>query len=148
MIRVKHIISNRGAPFILDSNMTAGEASRFLVEHHIGGAPVTKNGKLVGFCSERDIVYRVVAEERDPNTTIISEVMSKNVLFGRPGDTAADCEDRMRKRHVRHMPIVDGGEIVACISLRNLLQSELSGYKMEVESLTEYIRGPAPPVLP
>jgi len=148
MIRVKHIISRRGAPFLLDSNMTAAQASSFLLEHHIGGAPVISKGKLVGFCSERDIVYRVVANKRDPDATKVSDIMSDNVLSGSPEDTAVECEERMRKRHVRHMPILENGEIVACISLRNLLQSELSEYKLEVESLTEYICGPTPPLLP
>ena len=141
MIRVRHIIANRAAPFVLDVSMTAAQASRFLREHHIGGAPVTEDGRLVGFCSERDIVYRVVAKQRDPSATEVSEIMSADILWGTPNDTATDCEDKMRARHVRHMPIVEGGEVIACISLRDLLQSELKQYKLEVESLTEYIRG-------
>ena len=141
MIRVRHIIAHRSAPFLLDADMTAAEASRFLLDHHIGGAPVTKKGKLVGFCSERDITYRVVAEKRDPDKIKVSEIMSANVLSGSPDDTSVDCEERMRERHVRHLPIVEDGKVVACISLRNLLQSELNEYKLEVESLTEYIRG-------
>ena len=141
MIRVKHIISHRGPAFILDSNMTATEASGFLLEHHIGGAPVVTDGQLVGFCSERDIVYRVIAEKRDPDATKVSEIMSRNVLSGNPEDSAFDCERVMRERHIRHMPIVEGGKVAACISLRNLLQSELKEYKLEIDSLTEYIRG-------
>lgn len=141
MIRVRHIIAHRTSPFLLRASMTASEASRFLLDHHIGGAPVTKKGKLAGFCSERDITYRVVAENRDPNVVKVSEIMSDNVLSGTPEDTAADCEKRMRERHVRHMPIVENGKVIACISLRNLLQSELKEYKLEIESLTEYIRG-------
>ena len=121
--------------------MTAAEASRFLLDKHIGGAPVTKGGQLVGFCSERDIVYRVVAAKRDPDATKVSQVMSADVLTASPDETAVGCEKRMRQRHVRHLPIVENGEVVACISLRNLLKSELEEYKMEVESLTEYIRG-------
>ena len=141
MIRVRHIIAHRAPPFLLDADMTAAEASRFLLGHHIGGAPVNKDGQLVGFCSERDIVYRVVAKNRDPDTTKVSEIMSAEVLSGAPNDTATDCEDRMRERHVRHLPIVEDGKVVACISFRNLLQSELREYKLEVKSLTEYIRG-------
>ena len=141
MIRVRHIIAHRAPPFLLDADMTAAEASRFLLRHHIGGAPVNKDGQLVGFCSERDIVYRVVAKNLDPDATKVSEVMSAEVLSGAPNDTATDCEDRMRQRHVRHLPIVEDGKVVACISLRNLLQSELREYKLEVKSLTEYIRG-------
>ena len=141
MIRVRHIIAHRSSPFLLTVDMSASDASRFLLDHHIGGAPVVKDGKLVGFCSERDIVYRVVAEKRDPDATKLSDVMSGNILSGHPEDTAVDCEKLMRERHVRHMPIVEDGKVVACISFRNLLQSELREYKLEVKSLTEYIRG-------
>ena len=141
MIRVRHIIANRSGAMILDADMTTAEASRFLMENHIGGAPVIKDGELVGFCSERDIVYRVVAAKRDPDATKISQIMSTKVLFGSPEETVIDCEDKMRERHVRHLPIVEDGKVVACISLRNLLQSELKEFKLEVESLTEYIRG-------
>ena len=102
---------------------------------------MTRKGKLVGFCSERDIVYRVVAAKRDPDVTKVSQIMSADVVSASPEETAPDCEDRMRDRHVRHLPIVEDGKVVACISLRNLLQSELKEYRLEVESLTEYIRG-------
>ena len=102
---------------------------------------MTRYGELVGFCSERDIVYRVVAEKRDPDTTGIEEIMSSDVICAGSHDTVEDCEDVMREGHVRHLPIVEDGEIVACISLRNLLSSELNEVEFEVECLTEYIRG-------
>ncbi len=141
MILVSHIIANRPKPFILQAGMNATEASRFLLEHHIGGAPVAKNGRLVGFCSERDIVYRVVARKRRPDETLVSEIMSQKVICAAPNDTVAECEVAMQEGHVRHLPIVENGKIVACISLRNLLQSEIREYKTEVECLTDYIRG-------
>ena len=84
MIRVRHIIANRRSPLILDAEMTAAEASRFLLDNHIGGAPVTQDGQLVGFCSERDIVYRVVAAGRDPDATKVSQIMSADVLSASP----------------------------------------------------------------
>ena len=141
MIRVAEIIEHRAPPFLLDVEMNALEASRFLRKHHIGGAPVVKGGQLVGFCSERDIVYRVVAEKRDPEGLRIEEIMSRDVLCGSPEDTALNCEHTMREAHVRHLPIVENGEVVACISLRDLLQSELSESQDEVDLLTDYIRG-------
>ena len=141
MRRVIDIIANRAEPFLLDSAMNATEASRFLREHHIGGAPVTEDGRLVGFCSERDIVYRVVAKGRDPDVTEVSEIMSADVLAAAPGDTVARCESMMQKAHVRHLPIIEDGRVIACISLRNLLQSDLSETRFEVSCLTDYIRG-------
>lgn len=141
MIRVSHIIANRARPFILDAKESVAEASRFLRKHHVGGAPVTEDGRLVGFCSERDIVYRVVGDGRDPDKTVVAEIMSTNVITASPSETALQCEDKMREAHVRHLPIVKDGEVVACISLRNVLKSELAEYKLEVDCLTDYIRG-------
>ncbi len=141
MIRVAEIIEHRAPPFLLDVEMNALEASRFLRKHHIGGAPVVRGGRIVGFCSERDIVYRVVAEKRDPEGLKIEEIMSRDVLCGSPEEPVLECEHAMREAHVRHMPIVKNGEVVACISLRDLLQSELGESKGEVHLLTDYIRG-------
>jgi CBS domain-containing protein len=141
MIRVSHIIAKRSKPYLLDAGMSAARASLFLREHHIGGAPVTNNGKLVGFCSERDIVYRIVAKKRDPEKTCVKDIMSEKVLTASPDDTVEECEATMYEAHVRHLPVVKNGEVIACISLRNLLSSELSEYKLEVECLTDYIRG-------
>ena len=140
MIRVAEIISHRAPPFLLDAELNAAEAARFLRKHHIGGAPVVRDGRLVGFFSERDIVYRVVAEKRDPEGLQIAEVMSRDVLCGHPEDSVTKCEHAMREAHVRHMPIVKDGKVVACISLRDLLQSELNESQGEVNLLHAYIR--------
>jgi len=126
---------------LLDEEMTVAEASKFLREHHVGGAPVTRNGELTGFCSERDFVYRVLAAGRDPDQTKVSDIMSRNVVTATPAETAVECEDKMRDAHIRHLPIIEDGEILACISLRNVLRTELEEFKLEVDCLTEYIRG-------
>ncbi len=141
MIQVAEIIVHRAPPFLLDADLSAVDASRFLRKHHIGGAPVIRDGRLVGFCSERDLVYRVMAEKRDPEGVRVEEIMSRDVLCGSPEDTVVKCEHAMREAHVRHLPIMKNGKVVACISLRDLLQSELGESKDEVHWLTDYVRG-------
>ena len=142
MILVRHIIEHRPLPFLLETHQSVLEASRFLRKHHIGGAPVVDDiGGLVGFCSERDLVYRVVAEKRDPAETTIEEIMSRDVVFAHPDGKVEECERTMKLHHVRHLPIVKENKVVACISLRDLLQSELKESEVQVQCLTEYIRG-------
>lgn len=141
MILVRHIIEHRPLPFLLSTQQSVVEASRFLRKHHIGGAPVVKDGDLVGFCSERDLVYRVVAEKRDPAETTVEEIMSRDVVSAHSEDRVEECERTMKLHHVRHLPIVEGNKVVACISLRDLLQSELDESEIQVQCLTEYIRG-------
>lgn len=141
MILVRHIIEGRPPAFVLDAEMTAAEAARFLEEYRIGGAPVVGNGKLTGFCSERDLVFRVIAANRDPAATRVAEIMSTDVITGTPDDKVLDCEALMREHHVRHMPILENGTVVACVSLRDFLQAELRESKSEVRSLEDFIRG-------
>ena len=137
---VSHLLEHRPLPYLLSVEMSALDASRFLRKHHIGGAPVVESGHLVGFCSERDLVYRVVAERRDPVETSVGDIMSRDVISAVPESTVEECERLMRTRHVRHMPILENEKVVGCISLRDLLQSELDESELEVGWLTDYIR--------
>ncbi len=138
---VNTLIEHRAHPFLLKAETTALEAARFLRKHHIGGAPVVENGKLAGFCSERDLVFRVMAEKRDPEDTKVVEIMSRDVVSATPDSKVQECESLMQEAHVRHLPIVKDGEVVACLSLRDLIQSELAESETQVECLSEYIRG-------
>lgn len=141
MLPVSVLIQNRPQPYLLDARLTVTQAADYFREHCIGGAPVVKDGELVGFASERDIVFRVVAEGRDPDDTKVSDIMSTPVTTATPDSTLEECEEQMRAAHVRHMPILDGDKVVACISLRDLLQSELRQAEAEVRSLSEYVQG-------
>ncbi|MDP6410664.1 MAG: CBS domain-containing protein [Planctomycetota bacterium] len=141
MILVRHIIEGRPPAFVLAADASAAEAALFLEKHRIGGAPVVAGRELVGFCSERDIVFHVVAAGRDPVEVRVSQIMSTDVITATPDDKISECEDRMRERHVRHMPVLAGGEVIACVSLRDFLQAELRKSQSEVRSLEGFIRG-------
>ena len=143
MLPVSVLIRNRPEPFLLDERLPVAKAASFLRRHRIGGAPVLRDGRLVGFVSERDIVYRMVAEGRDPDTTKVADVMTGPVITATVDETVEGCEEKMRRAHVRHLPILDeDANIVACLSLRDLLQTELQQAVFEVRCLTEYVQGP------
>ncbi len=141
MLPVSVLIRNRPKPYLLDADLSVTRAAIFLRDYHIGGAPVIRDGQLVGFASERDIVFRVVAENKNPETTKICDIMSTVVTTATVLATVEECEHKMRDAHVRHLPILDKGVIVACISLRDVLQSELSQAEVEARCLSEYVRG-------
>ena len=141
MLPVSVLIRDRPEPYLLDADLSVTEAARFLREHRIGGAPIVRDGELVGFASERDIVFRVVAEKKDPDATKVADVMSSPVTTATAEDTVEECEKMMRSAHVRHLPILLDGKVVACLSLRDLLQTELHQAEVEVRCLSEYVRG-------
>lgn len=142
MLRVRVLIRDRPAPHVLDVGHSVAEAARFLRGHRIGGAPVVHRGRLVGFVSERDIVFRVVAEQLDPGMTTVADIMNTPVTTASIDDTVEACERMMRDAHVRHLPILDArGTVIDCLSLRDLLQTELRQAEIEVRCLTEYVQG-------
>ena len=104
---------------------------RRMAEHRIGALLVVEDGKLAGIFSERDLVQRVVAEGRDPETTKIGEVASSDVETVRETDDAATCARLIRDRGFRHLPVVDAlDRPVGILSARDFLQhiaDELEG---------------------
>lgn len=140
MLLVRHLLQNRTAPHVLASEISAFEAAKFFRARKIGGAPVVENGRLIGFCSERDLVVRVIAEGRDPDRTRVADVMTRTVVSAELDDTVAICEEKLRAAHCRHLPVVEGERLVGCLSMRDFLQSDLREKQTELEQLAAYIR--------
>jgi CBS domain-containing protein len=140
MLLVRHLLADRPFPHLLTSGESAREAARFLRAKKIGGAPVVDAGRLVGFCSERDLVFGVLAQGRDPDQTRVSDVMTRSVVTATPDDTILECEEKLRSAHCRHLPVVDRERVIGCLSMREFLQSDLSEREEQLHALTEYIR--------
>jgi len=141
MLLVRHLVEKRERPFALRADQTIADAARFLRDHRIGGAPVLEGEKLLGFCSERDLVFRVLAPGLDPEATSVTDVMTQDVMTATLDETVEECERKLRKAHCRHLPIVDGDQVVACLSLRDFLQSDLKEKEHELHQLKQYIQG-------
>jgi CBS domain-containing protein len=140
MLLVRHLLADRPCPFLLSSDQSVREAARFLRTKKIGGAPVVDAEKLVGFCSERDLVFNVLAQGRDPDQTTVRDVMTRAVVTATPNDTILECEEKLRSAHCRHLPVVEGERVVGCLSMREFLQSDLREREEQLHALTEYIR--------
>ncbi len=141
MLPISTLIRNRPPVFLLDSTLSVLEAARYMRAHRIGGAPVMRDGHLAGYCSERDLVFRVLAEGRDAATTRVVDIMSEVVVSATVDATVEECEEKMRRAHIRHLPILDHGKVVTSISLRDLLSTELQSSELEVRWLKEYVHG-------
>jgi CBS domain-containing protein len=110
-----------------------------MASKRIGAVSVLDGDKLVGIFSERDLLTRVVVAGLDPAATKVVEVMSRNLVFGAPGDSYESCISKMQRHRCRHLPIVDGDHVVGMVSLRDLLQVELADQAEEIDHLTSYV---------
>jgi len=108
----------------LSAQATVREAAGRMRSRHVGAVLITRDGKLDGIFTERDMVYRVVAEGRDPGRTPLAEVMTCNPDTIRPDTTAIDALRRMHDGGYRHLPVVDRGRLVGIVSRRDFFGVE------------------------
>ena len=117
--------------YSIEADQTVLEASRFMMEHNIGALPVMRNAELVGIVSERDIMNRVVAIGRMPGTTKVSEIMTANPKSISVHESVENSLFLMREFGFRHLPIMDGKQLMGLVSLRDLLLRYVSQKEAE-----------------
>lgn len=138
MASIHDLIQDRET-YTVNSDETVLAAARFMVERNIGAVPVLQRGELAGIFSERDIMKRVLAAGRDPQTTKVSEVMTSNLTVVSPGESLESCMLLMREHGFRHLPVCEGKRLVGLVSLRDLLLRDLTEKDAEVKMMRAYI---------
>ena len=108
----------------LPGTATVREASRLMADRGVGAVLVMEGSALQGIFTERDALNRVLAEERDPSTTQLSDVMTRNLVTLGPSAAAVDGLRLMSEIGFRHLPVVEDGEVYGIISLRDFVGAE------------------------
>ena len=112
--------------------MTVREAARLMKERHVGAVMVVEDGKVAGIFTERDVVFGVVAEDRDARTTRLADVMTRDPQTIHPDKPFPDALRIMYERGFRHVPVVEDGRPVGMISARDALGPELEDFIYEL----------------
>jgi CBS domain-containing protein len=121
------------------------DAAKMMVEHNVGAVPVLDGDRLVGIFSERDLMRQVIVKGIDPAQIKVRDVMSTTLVTADINDDHTTCLQKMNQFQCRHLPVVDGNELVAFLSARDLMKAEVEGKESEIQSLTEYIHYVPPP---
>lgn len=101
--------------------------------------------QLQGIFTERDVMLRVVHQQRDPRETQVREVMTSPVETASEETTAEEALTLMLERHLRHLPIVAGHkQLLGMLSIRNLLEDRVEDLKRELHSLDQYLSNDSP----
>ena len=123
----------------LSAEQTIREAARYMSEKRVGAVVVLEGDRLVGVLSERDIMGRVVAKELDPDQTRVRDVMTREIVVVKPEESHDDGLRKMKQAGCRHLPVVEGDRYVGMVSLRDLLQVDLTEKDEEIRWLNAYI---------
>lgn len=136
---VSDLLRNGAVVVYTSPRTSVAEATRIMTRHNVSSILVLDAGRLVGIFTERDLLRRVVVENRRPDETRIEEVMTKDVFVVHPDTPRADVLQIMNAKHIRHVPVLDGTALVGVISLRDVLRFENMEKDFEIEQLRQYL---------
>ena len=123
-MQIKQLLDARpGAVISLPCSKSVADAARALMAHYVGALVVTNDmGEVMGVLSERDIAVAVALYPAELESVEIKDVMTGKVLTCSPHDSVKRVADLMIENDVRHIPVVDGADVVRMISMRDLFR--------------------------
>lgn len=113
----------------IEAGVSVAEAARLMANRRIGALPVIAGARLSGIVTERDVLFKVVAEGRDPAATAVSDIMTADPDTVTPDSLASDALERMHSGGYRHLPVLDGDRLIGIVSIRDLY----AAIKVELE---------------
>mgnify|MGYP001556766210 FL=1 len=120
---------------------TVYEAVRRMAEKEVGALLVMEGERLVGILSERDYARQVILKGRASRDTPVRDIMTRDVVTGRLEHRIDVCMARMTERRIRHLPIVEDGQVVGMISIGDLVKAIIAEQRATIEQLEQYITG-------
>jgi CBS domain-containing protein len=119
-------------------NATVIDAIRFMDEKNVGALPVEENGKLVGIVSERDYTRKIILKGKSSKDTPVSDIMTKQVLTVNPSNSVTECMKIMTDKRVRHLPVLEGADLVGILSIGDVVNWLISAQKAMIDNLERY----------
>ena len=142
MKRVKDILKFKGHDiWSVTPASSVYDAIHFMAEKEIGALMVIENGQLVGIISERDYARQIIIKGRSSVTTKVNEIMTTKVINAKPENEVSECMSLMTENRIRHLPILDGTQVVGMISIGDLVNAIMAEQQSTIQDLEKYISG-------
>ena len=143
MPTVRDVLAAKGDTlYSINANASVLDATRKMNEHKIGALVVMEECRVTGIFTERDVLMRVVAEELQPSSVRIGDVMTRDVICCCENDDLDDVSAIMKARRVRHVPVCDGdGRLLGMISIGDVNAQYASNAEQHLHFLNDYIYG-------
>ena len=140
MTTIRQILAGKPDIYSIEPDATVLDALRLLEQKNVGALLVMRGGVLSGIFSERDYARRMILHGRSSKETKVREVMTPDVFVISPDTTSGECMVHMTDRHIRHLPVVEGGRVVGVISIGDVVRTVIDDLRFTVRQLETYIR--------
>lgn len=142
MARLAEILRKRSPVVnVFGPERTVAEAVARMTDRKVGCVLVAEDGRLVGIFSERDLVHRVIAKSRPVDRTALRDVMTADPMTASPEESRTAAILKMQDVGCRHLPVLEEGQVIDTISIRDLLFDEIQERDSEIQELRRYIQG-------
>jgi CBS domain-containing protein len=144
-VGVSAILQLKGkAVFSVTPETTVFEAIQQMADRNVGALVVLSKGRVVGILSERDYTRKVALQGKSSKETKVEELLSTPVISATPEASVEDCMRLMTTYRVRHLPILDGDELLGVVSIGDLVNWTISAQSTTITQLQNYIAGQYP----
>ena len=143
---IQYLLKNKPIQSVLSISPddSVYQAVAKMAEFEIGSLLVMDRDTLVGILSERDYARKVVLKGRSSIDTAVREIMTAPVVTVSPRETIGECMALMTEHKVRHLPVVDGPQVVGVVSIGDLVKWIITGQERTIHQLENYIAGAYP----
>lgn len=140
LMKVSNILQVKGYKvYSVTGQISVYDAIKVMGEKNIGAILVIEDDKLKGILSERDYARKIVLKGKSSKDTLVSEIMTENVLTVTADDTIEKCMAVMSENHFRHLPVVENDKVVAMISIGDVVNGIIESQKETIAHLQNYI---------
>ena len=140
MKRVRDILTRKGNDvWSISPSASVYDAMKLMADKGIGALLVMEGEKLVGIISERDYARKVILQGRSSRTTSVEEIMTSRVAYAEPEQNIEECMAVMTEKRIRHLPVMEAGQVRGVISIGDLVKSIIDEQKFIIEQLERYI---------
>jgi CBS domain-containing protein len=122
-------------------NDSVFEALEMMADKNVSGLLIVKDQKLVGIFTERDYARKLILKGKFSKDTKVSDLMTKNVLYVDPKNTVEDCMKLMTDKRIRHLPVMNEGQLIGIVTIGDLVKQIISEQETTIHQLENYISG-------
>lgn len=140
-MKIEDIVRKKGAEVVtISASATIAELVALLAEHNIGGVVVSADGRGIdGIITERDVVRHLATDGSPVLERTVGELMTTQVLTGKPDDTLEETAHTMTYSRVRHLPVAKDGELAGIVSIGDVVKYRIDQLTDERNHLLEYL---------
>ena len=141
-VPISSLLHHKGtALWQISPEATVFDAIKLMAEKNIGSLLVISHGILAGIFTERDYTRKIALAGKTSKQTLVKEILSRKVVTATPNYSVEECMRLMTENRVRHLPVLQNGEVIGIVSIGDLVNWIISAQDATIAQMEQYIAG-------